>query len=141
MKFAHVFLHETAEFCAFRANNFLKLLIMPSKSSKRKRIPLMVTRKLELIRKLKKGASVTSVCEKYGVVKQTVFDIRKSKDKKLYILLRTVISFDLHYINAFVLSGLFHYPDWLRHHLFQKNEGRVQCKYEAPKKKILYFFS
>ena len=28
-----------------------------------------------------KGASVTSVCEDYSVAKQTVLDIRKSKDK------------------------------------------------------------
>lgn len=54
---------------------------MPPKSIKRKRMALTVAQKLELIRKLEKGASVTSVCEEYGVAKQTVSDIRKSKDK------------------------------------------------------------
>ena len=43
----------------------------------------------------------------------------------LYILLRTVISLYLHCINAFVLSGLFHYPDRFLHHLVRKNKGRM----------------
>ena len=34
-----------------------------------------------MIKKLEKGASVASVCEQYGVKKQTVSDIRKSNDK------------------------------------------------------------
>ena len=51
---------------------FTKLLIMPSKSTMRKRMALTVTQKLELIRELEKGASVTSVCEEYGAAKQTV---------------------------------------------------------------------
>ena len=46
------------------------------------------------------------------MAKQTVSDIRKLKDKKLYLLLRTVY---LHYINAFVLSGLFYFSDKFLH--------------------------
>ena len=46
---------------------FLKLLIVPSKSTKRKRMVLTLTQKLKLIRKLDKGASVTSVYEENGV--------------------------------------------------------------------------
>ena len=78
---------------------------MPSNS----RIALTVSQKLELKRKLKKGAGVLSVCEENGVAKQTVLGIRKSKDKKLYILLKTA-SFYLQYISTFVLSRFFHYP-------------------------------
>ena len=55
-------LHETAEFCAFSVRiAFLKLLIMPFKSTKRKQMALTVFQKLESIRKLEKGTSVTSV--------------------------------------------------------------------------------
>ena len=43
----------------------------------------------------------------------------------LYLLLRTVISFYLHHINTFVLSGLFHFPDRFQHHPVRKNEGPV----------------
>jgi transposase-like protein len=50
-------------------------------SEKRKRVHLTLTQKLQLIRKLEAGASVSSVCEEFGVKKQTVSDIRKSKDK------------------------------------------------------------
>ncbi|KAG7177538.1 Tigger transposable element-derived protein 7-like 7 [Homarus americanus] len=42
---------------------------------------VMVTMKLELIRKLEAGASVARVCDEFGVKKQTVSDIRKAKDK------------------------------------------------------------
>ena len=49
----------------------------------RKLVTLSVNKKLEFIRKLKAGASVKSVCEEYGVKKQTVLDIRKPKDKLL----------------------------------------------------------
>ena len=38
----------------------------------------------------------------------------------LYMLIKTVISFYLHYINIFVLSELSHYSDSLLHHLVQK---------------------
>ena len=46
----------------------------------------------------------------------------------MYILLRMVISFYLFWINTFLLSGLFHYPDRFLHHLLQKNEGQVYFK-------------
>ena len=97
---------------------------MPFKSTKHKQA-LTVTQELELTIKLEKRASVTSVCEEYGVTKQTVSQIRKLKDKKLYIFLRTVISFYLYYINIFVLSGLFHYSDRFLQHLVWKSKGRV----------------
>lgn len=48
---------------------------------KKKRVILSVSQKLELIRKLEAGASVTRVYEVYGVRNQTVSDIRKSKEK------------------------------------------------------------
>ena len=43
----------------------------------------------------------------------------------LYLLSRTVISFYLHHINTFVLSGLFHFPDRFQHHPVRENKGRV----------------
>ena len=43
----------------------------------------------------------------------------------LCILLRTGVSFYLHNINTFALSGLFHYLDRFLHHLVRENEGRV----------------
>ena len=46
-------------------------------------VTLSVNKKLELIYKLEAGASVKSVCEEYGVKKQTVPDIWKAKDKLL----------------------------------------------------------
>ncbi|CAK8681854.1 unnamed protein product [Clavelina lepadiformis] len=55
---------------------------MSKPDEKSKRLNLSVTQKLELIKKLEKGASVASVCDQYGVKKQTVSDI-KSKDKLL----------------------------------------------------------
>jgi predicted DNA-binding protein YlxM (UPF0122 family) len=58
-------------------------MMTPKQNSngKRKRVHLTLTQKLQLIRKLEAGASVSSVCEEFGVKKQTVSDIRKSKDK------------------------------------------------------------
>ncbi|XP_062854201.1 tigger transposable element-derived protein 7-like [Trichomycterus rosablanca] len=50
-------------------------------SGKRKRVHLGIAEKLELIKKVESGVSVASVCEEYGVRKQTVSDIRKSKEK------------------------------------------------------------
>ena len=45
----------------------------------------------------------------------------------LLILLREVYS---HYINRFVLSEIFHYPDKFLHHLVRKNKGRVQFQFQ-----------
>lgn len=59
----------------------IELCLNPLKAVRCKRKNLTVAQKLELLRKLEKGASVRSVCEEYGVAKQTVSDIRKSKDK------------------------------------------------------------
>jgi transposase-like protein len=50
-------------------------------NGKGKRVHLTLTQKLQLIRKLEAGASVSSVCEEFGVKKQTVYDIRKSEDR------------------------------------------------------------
>ena len=40
-----------------------------------------MVKKLELVKEIEKGATVKSVCEKYGVKRQTVSDIRKTKEK------------------------------------------------------------
>ena len=48
---------------------------------KRKRVTLSLAQKLELIAKLESGHTVAEVCEIYGVKKQTVSDIKKSKEK------------------------------------------------------------
>ena len=50
-----------------------------SKSIKRKGVNLPVVKKLELIKDIENGATVKSVCEKYGVKRQMVSDIRKNK--------------------------------------------------------------
>ena len=47
---------------------------------KGKCVDLSVGEKLELIKKLESGVSVIRVCDEYGVKKQTVSDIRLSKD-------------------------------------------------------------
>ena len=49
----------------------------------------------------------------------------------LYILLRTVFSFYLRYINTFMISQLFHYPERFMHHLVGKNEGRMYLEISA----------
>ena len=54
---------------------------MPKQTEKRKRVNLSVVQKLELIKNIENGASVAGVCEQYGIKKQTVSDIRKSKEK------------------------------------------------------------
>ena len=96
-------MHETAELCEFfSANSFLNSLITPSKSAKLERMALT---KLELMR-ITKEARVTSVSEEYDATKQTV-EHWKIERKKLSLLLTTVISFYLHYINIFVLSRTF----------------------------------
>ena len=48
---------------------------------KRKRAYLDIGEKLELIKKLVLGDSVVRVCDEYGVKKQTVSDIWRSKDE------------------------------------------------------------
>jgi hypothetical protein len=45
-----------------------------------KRANLSVKQKLEFTKKLESGVSVACVCEEYGAKKQTVSDIRKTKD-------------------------------------------------------------
>ena len=58
----------------------------PSKVRKgvvKKRVRLSVAQKLQLIAKLEAGASVQHVCLEYGIAKQTVSDIKKSKPSLL----------------------------------------------------------
>ncbi|XP_011864956.1 PREDICTED: jerky protein homolog-like [Vollenhovia emeryi] len=52
-----------------------------NKKVKRKRVFLSVAQKLKLIEKLEQGASVTDVCNMYGIHRNTVSKIRKSKSK------------------------------------------------------------
>ncbi|KAG7161901.1 Tigger transposable element-derived protein 7-like 46, partial [Homarus americanus] len=59
-----------------------------SNTLKRKYVTLSVNQKLELIRKLVAGASVSRVCDEYDVKKQTVSDIRKAKDKLIALSLK-----------------------------------------------------
>ena len=54
---------------------------MPKQTEKCNRVNLSVVQKLELIKNIENGASVAGVCEQYGVKKQTVSDITKSKEK------------------------------------------------------------
>ena len=51
------------------------------RSEKRKCTNLSSGAKLELIKKLESGVSVARVCDEYGVKKQTISDIRRSKEK------------------------------------------------------------
>ena len=51
------------------------------RTEKRKRTNLTISAKLELLKKLHSGYSVAKVCDKYGVKKQTVSDIRKARAK------------------------------------------------------------
>ena len=50
-------------------------------SGRRKHVDLSIGKKLQLIKKLDSGVSVVRVCDEYGLKKQTVSDIRRSKDK------------------------------------------------------------
>ena len=52
-----------------------------SKSLKYMRVNLSVVKKLELVKNIEKEATVKSVCEKCGVKRQTVSDIRKNQEK------------------------------------------------------------
>ena len=56
-----------------------------------KRGSLSIREKLELIKKLESGVSVVRVCDVYGVKKETVSYIRRSKDK----LMSYVMKFDV----------------------------------------------
>lgn len=61
-------------------------------SENRKRVSLSVNQKLELLRKLESGCSVSVLCQEYGVKKQTISDIRKSKDKLTQFSLNYCVS-------------------------------------------------
>ena len=67
---------------------FILIFVVPftmtskhKESEKRKRTNLSIGAKLELIKKMESGVSVARVCDEYGVKKQTVSDIRRSKEK------------------------------------------------------------
>ncbi|XP_011861110.1 PREDICTED: uncharacterized protein LOC105558165 [Vollenhovia emeryi] len=49
-----------------------------NKEMKQKQVCLRLAQKLELIKKLEQGISVTDVCEIYGIHRRTVSNIRKS---------------------------------------------------------------
>lgn len=55
--------------------------VVPSK--KRKRLVLTIEQKLEVLKMLDKSISYTIICEKYGIGRSTVSDIKKSRDKLL----------------------------------------------------------
>ena len=48
---------------------------------KKKRTRLSVAEKLQLLKKYEAGVSVKSLCEEYGIKKQTVSDIKKDKER------------------------------------------------------------
>ncbi|XP_072324184.1 jerky protein homolog [Scyliorhinus torazame] len=50
-------------------------------ATKRKHVTLTISEKVEIIKKLDKGASVKSLCEVYGVGLSTIYDIRKQREK------------------------------------------------------------
>lgn len=53
---------------------------------KRKCVSLSVAEKLKVIQKLESGISVANICLEYGIAKQTVSDIKRSKEKlKLFV--------------------------------------------------------
>ena len=54
---------------------------MPPKPRKTSKVMLNLQQKLEIIKKLEKGTTVAQICDKYGCKKQTVSDIRKTKEK------------------------------------------------------------
>ena len=70
--------HFTVLSCFFLALHY----VIPVKGGeKRKRTNLSIGAKLELIKKLESGVSVARVCDEYGIKKQTVSDICRSKEK------------------------------------------------------------
>ena len=69
---------------------------------KRKRTTLTIETKLELLKKLDSGYSVAKVCAEYGVAKQTVSDIRKSREK----LKAFATKFDVHSSGSDRSAGL-----------------------------------
>ena len=50
-------------------------------SGKIKRVDQSIGEKLELMKKVESGVSVVRVCDEYEVKKQTISDIRRSKDR------------------------------------------------------------
>ena len=67
---------------AYNFFQFIQIMSLskPSVGQKRKRNALSLQDKLSIIEKLEKGASVSSICREYEIAKQTVSDIKKSKN-------------------------------------------------------------
>ncbi|XP_002941410.1 jerky protein homolog [Xenopus tropicalis] len=51
--------------------------------TKRKRVSLSIKDKVTLLQDLENGASVKSLCDKYGIGTSTIYDLKKQKDKLL----------------------------------------------------------
>ena len=52
-----------------------------SSSTKRKRVTLTIEQKLDILKKLDQGSTISSIASEFGVGKSTVFDIKNSREK------------------------------------------------------------
>ena len=52
-----------------------------SSSTKRKRVTLTIEQKLDILKKLNQGSTMSSIATEFGVGKSTVFDIKNSREK------------------------------------------------------------
>ena len=52
-----------------------------SSSTKRKRVTLTIEQKLDILKKLDQGSTMSSIATEFGVGKSTVFDIKNSREK------------------------------------------------------------
>lgn len=50
-------------------------------TGKRKRDVLSIEKKLELIKEIKKGATITTLSNQYGIPRTTINDLKKNADK------------------------------------------------------------
>lgn len=62
---------------------------MASTSKKRKHTTLTISQKCEILDKLKDGVSLSSLAQKYGVGKSTIFDIKSKEEKIRSYVVRT----------------------------------------------------
>ena len=82
-----------------------------NKSVKRKRVNLSVVKKLELIKDIEKGATVKSVCEKYGV---STDDEEIAVPRKKLSTLRTYVDALIDYSSYSQLPEMAHHYGSLR---------------------------
>ena len=54
-----------------------------SSSTKSKRVTLTIEQKLDILKKLDQGSTMSSIVTKFGVGKSTVFDIKNSREKMI----------------------------------------------------------